>query len=286
MQYGGMIGIHPRSTSSGGSAGGGVSLSGDELLQAQRLMHYKTYGEESYVFQHKDVWESLLQSFVAINDIAMSTLAMNFALEQGGHVGNYIGGIYGMGEANWGNLASVKQVVDDIDAITVGLNHPSFKDTMMRLIVRYKPLAEIEESDDYISAVVNSDYGQEHTVVTTAYSHPAILIKGTSVPASNSKTDNGYWGYCHITSGYKYTNLSGETISLIETKVATGQKDKYGNPSGDIENPFTPEDVSILRVVNSLPQVSWSYNYDGPVWADFTITSTVKHTYIPLYFED
>lgn len=285
MQYGGMLGVHPRSSSSGGS--GGASLSDDEVLQAQRLMHYKAYGEESYVFQHKDVWESLLQSFVAINDIAVSTLAMNFALEQGGHVGNYIGGIYGMSEADWGSMASVKQVVDNIAAITAGLNHPSFKDTMIRLIVKYKPLSEIEENDDYITAIINSEYGQEHILTTIEYGHPALLVSGISVPASNSKKDNGYTGICHITSGYRYTSLSGETISLIETHVATGYIEKdTGNPIGTVNNPFTSETVNICRIVNSLPKVTYSYDYDGPVWADFTITSNAHHKYIPLYFED
>lgn len=133
MQYGGMLGVHHRSTSSGGSTGG-VSLSGDELLQAQRLMHYKTYGEDSYVFQHKDVWEDFLQSFVAINDVATSTIAFSFLTENNIDPLIAMGNIYGTG-IDFTQYDSFAGVISDVENISKILNH----NVMFELVLGYLP---------------------------------------------------------------------------------------------------------------------------------------------------
>ena len=278
MQYGGMFGIHPRSTSSGGSTGGGVSLSGDELLQAQRLMHYKTYGEESYVFQHKDVWESLLPSFVAINDVAMSTLAMNFALEQGGHVGNYIGGIYGMPaiESGWSNLSTVDDIVDDLSAVEAGLNHATFSETMARLIVANKPIDEIDVLEEYKAIITSSLYGTTNKKVGTSYGHPALLISGEGV----ANNDIFYLSStpCHNSafSGYYWIGLDD-----VRHNLASGAGKEVpvnGGYTGYSNQTF----LEINAVVRSLPTISHTHTY---ISTDHRTTATAKHTYIPLYFE-
>lgn len=283
MQYGGMLGIHPRSTSSGGSTGG-VSLSGDELLQAQRLMHYKTYGEESYVFQHKDVWESLLQSFVAINDTATSAFATNFAVNQGGHVGKYIKEIYGMPEidSGWDNLSTVDSVVDDLSAVEAGLNHATFSETMARLIVKYKPIEEIESSSQYKSIITCSLYGVNFKKTSTSYDHPALLISGESVASSYV---HGSKSVAHALSGYYWIDIDGATHTLAEHMGNDNALSGANNQGTPYKN---QEFLNINSVVKSIPIVSYTHINQVATNGGYPTktTATAKHTYIPLYFED
>lgn len=277
MQYGGMLGIHPRSTAFGGSTGG-VSLSGDELLQAQRLMHYKTYGEDSYVFQHKDVWEDFLQSFVAINDVATSTLATNFALNQGGHVGKFIKGIYGMPEieSGWDNLSTIGDVVDDLFAIEAGLNHATFSETMARLIVSNKSLDEIDSSGEYKSIIISSLFGVTNKKVSTSYNHPALLVSGKGV-VNNDSFELGGTCRSSVFSGYYWTDI----VNARHTLAAGAGKEVYA--SGDTTRYSEQIFSEINAVVNSLPIISYTHTYKG---TNHNTTATAQHTYIPLYFED
>lgn len=275
MQYGGMLGVQPRSSSSSGSGG---SLSDDEVLQAQRLMHYKTYGEESYVFQHKDVWENFLQSFVAINDPATSTLATNFALNQGGHVGKYIKGVYGMPEieSGWDNLPTISSVVNSLPAVEAGLNHMTFSETMARLIVDNKSIEDIAGSNEYISIIINSHYGRISKTTRTSFAHPAILLSGVSkvgqdwvyVPA-------GTRAHGIVVTGYYWVDIGNITHTLRESYSNTVSSGSAGSYSDQ-----TFSDINAC--VRSLPTISKSvYIYDGK-----SASATASHTYIPLYFED
>lgn len=272
MQYGGMLGIHPRSTASGGS------LSGDESLQAQRLMHFKTYGEESYVFQHKDVWKDFLQSFVAINDVATSTLATNFALSQGGHVGKYIKEIYGMPEieSGWDNLSTVNDVVDDLSAVNAGLNHASFSETMIRLIINNKSLNEIDSSEEYKLVIISSLYGITNKKIGTSYNHPALLLSGKGM-VNNDSFELGGTCRSSVFSGYYWTDI----VNVRHTLAAGAGKEVYA--SGDTTRYNEQIFSEINAVVNSLPIISYTHTYKG---TNHNTTATAQHTYVPLYFEN
>lgn len=215
MQYGGMLGIHPRSVSSGGSASGGVSLSGDELLQAQRLMHYKTYGEESYVFQHKDVWEDFLQSFVAINDVATSAIAFSFLTENNIDPLVAMGSVYGTG-IDFTQYDSFAEVISDVENVNKILDH----DVMLGLVLGYIPYCQLlfGDIDSEIWAIMDD------VLASKLISNDRFKTYLDSLPNTSSITSKTgrYFLTSISTTGIGYNTNGGETGGTVRNAANSG----------------------------------------------------------------
>ena len=205
MQYGGMFGIHPQSTSSGGLTGGGVSLSGDELLQAQRLMHYKTYGEESYVFQHKDVWEDFLQSFVAINDVATSAIAFSFLTENNIDPLVAMGNIYGTG-IDFAQYDSFAGVISDVENVNKILDH----NVMLELVLGYLPYCRelFGDVNGKIWTIMDDTLAQ--TLVSND-TFKKYLDSLTNTSSTSSKSGGRYFLTSVLTTGRGWETNGGES---------------------------------------------------------------------------
>ena len=83
-----------------------------EILPAQWLSQYKLFGEESYIFQDKEIWKKLCMSRAAANDRDMHAEALEEMLTtfSAEHTGKWMLLIYGMDAAVLEGLASMAAI--------------------------------------------------------------------------------------------------------------------------------------------------------------------------------
>lgn len=298
MQYGGMLGVQPRSTSSGGSTGG-VSLSGDELLQAQRLMHYKTYGEESYVFQHKDVWEDFLQSFVAINDIGVSSIAFNFLIENNIDPLIAMGNVYGTG-INFKQYSNFADIVVSGENVRKIIDHP----VLSKMVYGYVPYTaslygpdsaiwDIMDLDLANSVATNSaflSYVENLPTLTSQESVPdgyyflvKINVAGRSY--SSDSDDQSYRvAYFKGCSGASYKDYAGNAVN-IQTAITVTQSNSSTNGTGSISGLGDRNIMKFAKAISlssatSVREHFTMYNGGTTTWYTDTFKSTAYYKVI------
>lgn len=79
------------------------------------LQDYKTYGENSYVFQNKDILHELYKSSVAANDMQVCSEALDYLLSLDSCLGSFIGSVFFSDRANE-CLKTVDSVSDLVSA--------------------------------------------------------------------------------------------------------------------------------------------------------------------------
>ena len=84
MEFGTVNGIPSKSNGSSGPnnnpAGSTVQVPTNHSIW---LLDYKTYGENSYVFQDKDIWDELMNSRVAVNDKDIVSIVRKYFTDTG-----------------------------------------------------------------------------------------------------------------------------------------------------------------------------------------------------------
>lgn len=107
------------SSISGGASISDINAALDEKLQqyadgdsihAIWLNDYKTYGENSYVFQNKDILHTLYNSKIAINDNNIYREAFQYVVDSGGHVGKFLKNAYGISDVGFDNLPTLESI--------------------------------------------------------------------------------------------------------------------------------------------------------------------------------
>ena len=83
-----------------------------EILPAHWLSQYKLFGEESYIFQDKEIWKKLCMSRAAANDRDMHAEALEEMLTtfSAEHTGKWMLTVYGMDAAVLEGLASMAAI--------------------------------------------------------------------------------------------------------------------------------------------------------------------------------
>ena len=271
--------------SEGTGSGSSSLLSVDEACYAAWIDAYKTYGENSYVYIRKDIWKTLLESPVAINDLGTSTLALNWALEQGGHAGKVIGSIYGIGDDDWESCPTLEDIINNLSVCEKALTNKMSSELTFKYLINHKSLQELD-TDDYIPLLVNSFYGQSIKTTATSYNKPSLVLTGVSDISEGKKTGGNFYVMAYAQSGLYVTLLDGTQITYDRGKgtgeyVVTGEN---GYTSGSGHQPYTKNSYTINRVVNSLPVISkyHYYSYDGGTNYAPSTTAYAKYTYIPL----
>ncbi len=81
------------------------------------LNDYKTYGEDSYVFQNKDILHELYASPIAANDRGIFSEALSWIIEQNEQVGSWLSKRYSI-KADLKSLETIEDVSSNLDAVT------------------------------------------------------------------------------------------------------------------------------------------------------------------------
>ena len=77
------------------------------------LNDYKTFGENSYVFNDKDIWNELLVDYeLCMNDISINGICLDHASENN-QVGVAISYIYGIDTTQWQSIATISDLLND-----------------------------------------------------------------------------------------------------------------------------------------------------------------------------
>lgn len=264
------------------------------------LNDYKTYGEKSYVFNNKDIWNEFIQSRSALNDIDVSDLVLQYALNNDAHIGKVFGNIYGIGEANWSNLPTLMDICDDEAACIAIFNHPvattailgyndyeivDYKKDVLYTVLNTKPtlLNEIINSDKYKSKLLSK---------TTSYNDYCILTTCVSNKGQNEyRVHDYYYVYSFCKSGLNYTNIDNSKTIICEKQGVGGARYLSSNLNegtkyeGYTSNPYTNTSYTVNKIVKNIILESGNYTYSHRLNGDpksSTSTSGGTINYIPL----
>lgn len=141
MTFGLLGGITPKPTSGGG--GGSTVITSDDVMSEIKeikytiwLDEYKSFGEDSHVFNNKDNWAELMQSNAALNDKTISTMAFDFLLENNIDPMVAMGNIYGTG-IDFKRYDSFKELCMNSDNAAKIVEHP----VLSKIVYNYQEYA-------------------------------------------------------------------------------------------------------------------------------------------------
>ena len=91
------------------------------------LADYKMYGEDSYVFQQKELLHGLYEcTHLSMNDKELSTEALEYLLKNNKHIGKALSDVYGIGRKDiLFTLSTMQAVAASSTAMSAILNSPN-----------------------------------------------------------------------------------------------------------------------------------------------------------------
>lgn len=312
MTFGLLGGATPKPTSGGG--GGSTVITSDDVMSEIKeikytiwLDEYKSFGEESHVFNNKDNWAELMQSNAALNDKTISTMAFNFLLENDINPMTAMGNIYGTG-INFKQYETFKELCMDSDNVTKIIEHP----VLSKIVYNHQPSANdlFDINTSGIWDIMTLELG--NTICT----NPAFLAyMGTcDVVSSQESVPEGYYFIPKVNIGgrsstqwvFQTIEYQGQTGRLYEKVYGGHSGCSYKNWDGGtvtvmaaVSNDFSFNSSALLgdRAVNKLARsitvsTGQSYNHkDGAPMFGFEETnynyqthkSTVYYVVLPKY---
>lgn len=119
------------------------------------LNDYKTYGEESYVFQNKDILHELYNSIqLSMNDKRLRAEAFDYILSINERVGLALGAIYGSGNIDWSDYPTFESVI----TLSETLDLLTGKTDLVNVIVKDESrMSQIVENEQLMSFVVDNE---------------------------------------------------------------------------------------------------------------------------------
>lgn len=277
------------------SGSGSTSLTGDYTQAGIWMLDYKAYGENSYVFQDKNIWKSFLESPIAINDKATQELSFNYLINGEGHAGKILGSMYGIEkDNNWEDYPTLDSIINEPSVCAATLNFEKTSEMMFKYLIGHKTLEELN-TDSYIQIISKSIYGQSIKADGNSISKPCLLLTGVSNISSdtgvNTSSSGGPCGYITTLytvfnkSGFYYIDLNNEKVTVAEFSEVSGSNtscELHHNhgANGPSTQPYSTQTFEINKIVNSVPSQSHtstcSYNKDTKA------TVNISFTYIPL----
>lgn len=254
MTFGLLGGATPKSTSGGG--GSSTVITSDDVMSEIKeikytiwLDEYKSFGEESHVFNNKDNWAELMQSNAALNDKTISTMAFNFLLENDINPMTAMGNIYGTG-INFKQYETFKELCMDSDNVTKIIEHP----VLSKIVYNHQPFANdlFDINTSGIWDIMTLELG--NTICT----NPAFLAyMGTcDVLSSQESVPNGYY----FISRVNITGVSSSEWYYVDINVSVdGQPGRlqlretlHGGASGCSYNNWDGSSVNVVSATSNM----------------------------------
>lgn len=230
------------------------------------LDEYKSFGEESHVFNNKDNWAELMQSNAALNDSTISATAFNFLIENDIDPLTAMGNVYGTG-INFRDYESFDDVIANQTEYEKILKHT----VLFGLVMQYAPyrtafLAKTEflrniinnpELDAYLMAhSAFSSYLESVQEVTSTTSKTTGLYYLVSVSCAGRNFSYRYNGtriddYAG-NSGASYMATDGSAVTLREARQGRG----YANGGSDDTSGFQTQEYAVNKLVKQINLVS------------------------------
>ena len=124
----------------------------DKLLH---LMDYKIYGEDSYVFQQKELLHGLYEcTYLSMNDKELSAEALDYLLKNNKNIGEALSNVYGIERKDiLSTLSTMSAVINSSTAMSVVINSST---AMSAVANSSTAMSAVVNSSTAMSAVINS----------------------------------------------------------------------------------------------------------------------------------
>ena len=161
------------------------------------LADYKMYGEDSYVFQQKELLHELYEcSYLSMNDKELSAEALEYLLKNNKHIGEAFSNVYDIERKDlFKTLRAMTAVLNSSTAMTAVLNSST-------------AMTAVANSSTAMTAVANSStamqavFNKEEMMTCILNSTNCMLLKNTGLPGANGY--QCYGKFILIGSTYQY----------------------------------------------------------------------------------
>ena len=223
-----------------------VSVVNGDFLNApldikMHLADYKMYGEDSYVFQQKELLHALYEcTHLSMNDKELSTEALEYLLKNNKHIGKALSDVYGIGRKDiLSSLSTMTAVVNSSTAISAVIASST---AMSAVIASSTAMSAVIASSTAMSAVAASSTAMSavaasSTAMSAILNSPnCMLLQNTGLPDSRggncygkfllvgSRSSTSCVDSCipdyksHVNAGYKL-NIQSPKFGTVYTKI-------------------------------------------------------------------
>ena len=145
----------------------------DKLLH---LTDYKMYGEDSYVFQQKELLHGLYEcTYLAMNDKELSAEALDYLLKNNKNIGEALSNVYGI------ERKDILSTLSTMQAVTASST------AMQAVVASSTAMQAVAASSAVMSAVLSN----EKMMTSILNSNNCMLLKDTGLPGANGHPCNG-----------------------------------------------------------------------------------------------
>ena len=149
------------------------------------LVDYKTYGEDSYVFQQKELLHGLYEcTYLSMNDKELSAEALDYLLENNKNIGEALSNVYGIERKDILSTLSTMQAVaassaamQAVTASSTAMQAVANSSTAMQAVAASSTaITEIFKSNEYIEKMLTI-MGKSKVALNTFKSSESLMIK-------------------------------------------------------------------------------------------------------------
>ena len=151
------------------------------------LADYKMYGEDSYVFQQKELLHELYEcSYLSMNDKELSAEALEYLLKNNKHIGEAFSNVYDIERKDlFKTLRAMTAVLNSSTAMTAVLNSST---AMTAVLNSSTAMTAVANSSTAMTAVANSSTAMT-AVLNSSTAMTAVANSSTAMTAvANSST--------------------------------------------------------------------------------------------------
>ena len=148
----------------------------DKLLH---LTDYKMYGEDSYVFQQKELLHGLYEcTYLSMNDKELSAEALDYLLKNNKNIGEALSNVYGIERKDiLSTLSTMSAVINSSTAMSVVINSST---AMSAVANSSTAMSAVINSSTAMSAVANSSTAMS-AVVNSSTAMSAVINSSTAM---------------------------------------------------------------------------------------------------------
>lgn len=248
------------------------------------LNDYKTYGQDSYVFNDKDILHELYRNYpLCMSDGDLCAESFEYAYSIG-EDGIALRHYYKISDDLKNALTNVNRICDSDDVILLFLKD-SNSFTMNKNVS--DQILDSEQFNNFIDAypsvtIETTVSAATSSLKTTTISRNGLFylksIRNNIDGKSQYLSDYGATIYAFVRSGFSYTNVDG-TVNSVTAAGATGSK--AGSTTGTTSQPYSASVLTPRTLVTNVSVTGASYSYSNtsqcPLWvnskAEFVVIS-------------
>ena len=154
------------------------------------LADYKMYGEDSYVFQQKELLHELYEcTYLSMNDRELAAEALEYLIENNKHIGKAFGNVYGIGRKDiLSTLSTMQAVASSSTAMQVVLASST---AMQAVLASSTAMQAVASSSTAIAGICKSNYSTTKAVIKAINNNDDYVKKVfDTVTSDKSKFQN------------------------------------------------------------------------------------------------